>query len=174
MRCSSLCVAIAIGAVGEAMATERKAGVSICGCGFLGVYAMGAMKCILKCAPRYAERIESIYGSSSGSWIAVWVACGLDLDFLYKWVEQQIVEARQYKMGLLNPTFGMYRRMEKLLNEHLPRKAHHISRGRLKVSMTVLPQWENRVVSSFNTRKELINASGHSLSSLWKRGWNPD
>lgn len=131
--------------------------ISFAGCGFVGPYQSGVVKCLLERAPELLG--QEFYGTSAGALLAVWIVCKLELALLDEWVEQMFCDSRRYVLGLLNPRFDLYARLEKLLEDNLPRRAHHMVKGRVQISMTVFPQWKNWAVSDFTTRKELINVS---------------
>ena len=92
--------------------------------------------------------------SSSGCFAAVPLACGLDPYEGCKrdWGKYMTHFDSRY-LGCLYDTKHFY---YNLWNDYLPPDAHTRCSGRLFVSVTTYPSLQNKVVSQFSTREELI------------------
>lgn len=132
--------------------------ISFCGAGFMAIYHVGVLKCIQDHAPHLLKRVKTISGASSGSLIAVWVACNLNISDLLKWMEDTFRASYNYRLGVINPWYNIYRRIRQLLEQHLPRDAHLRVRGRIGIAITTLPYFKTVIISDPTTRKELIDA----------------
>lgn len=53
--------------------------ISFAGCGFMGIYYVGASSCILERFPRFIQDASKFYGSSSGALMAATLAIGIPL-----------------------------------------------------------------------------------------------
>lgn len=53
--------------------------ISFAGCGFMGIYYVGATGCILERFPRFVEDASKIYGSSAGALMAAALTTGTPL-----------------------------------------------------------------------------------------------
>jgi hypothetical protein len=100
------------------------------------------------------DRIKFL-ASSSGTFAAVPLACGLDP---YDWCRRDWAKCIEHfesrgALGCLYDTKHFY---YNLWDEYLPKDAHVRCSGRLFISVTLFPSMKNRVVSQFNSREELI------------------
>ena len=139
---------------------DRRQEISFGGCGFLGVYHIGVGKCIVDIAPHLFDEFEGFYGASAGAITAVGAACKCDPMAAYKWVKKMFEASREHRLlGMLHPSFDLYARLRKFLEEFLPKDAHLLCRHKVKISLTTLAERKNWLVSNFTTRKELINVS---------------
>lgn len=140
------------------MADNEQLKISFGGCGFLGVYHAGVGKCVKDHAPHLFTRFDTFYGASAGAITAVCAACKSDPMVPYKWVKKTFEASRKYRFGMLHPSFDLYTRLRDFLEGFLPKNAHRLARGRVKISLTTFPEKKNWLVTDFNTRNELINA----------------
>ncbi len=144
---------------------KRRTEISFGGCGFLGVYHAGVGKCVCDYAPHLFSEFSYFYGASAGSLSAVFAACRCDPMEAYKWVKKTFEASRKYTLGMVSPSFDLYKRLRAFLEDFLPRNAHRLCRGKVEISLTTLSSRGlpvNWLVSDFNTRKELINVCLHS------------
>ena len=137
---------------------DRKLQISFGGCGFLGVYHIGVGKCVVDHSPHLFDEFDGFYGASAGAISAVCAACKSDPMVPYKWVKKTFEASRKYRvLGMLHPSFDLYGRLRKFLEELLPKDAHRRARGKVKISLTTFPAMKNWIMSDFTTRKELID-----------------
>ena len=134
--------------------------ISFGGCGFIGVYHIGVLKCIQERVRSLMDWLQDFYGTSAGAVMATYAACKIDAMLAYKSVKKTFEASREHgPLGFLHPSFDVYARLRAFLEESLPTDAHRLSRGKLHISLSDLSSMQNRLVSSFTTRKELINVS---------------
>jgi len=95
--------------------------------------------------------------SSCGCYAAVPLACGLDP---YEWCKRDWGKCMRHftSRGLLGCFFDSKEFYFELWNDYLPDEAHILCSGRLFISVTIFPSLQNRVISNFPTRVDLINA----------------
>ena len=134
--------------------------ISFGGCGFLGVYHFGVLKCIQERAPCLLQWLQEFYGTSAGAMAATCVACSIDFMVAYKALMKGFEASREFgRLSILHPFFDAYTRIRSFFDDHLPSNAHILTRGKLQISLSVFPSLQSRLVSNFTTRKELINVS---------------
>ncbi|XP_043565139.1 patatin-like phospholipase domain containing 3 isoform X1 [Chiloscyllium plagiosum] len=132
--------------------------ISFAGCGFLGVYHIGAASSIQEHAPYLTRDATRIYGASAGAFTAAAVVCGVPLDSCCADVMKVAKEARKRHLGPLHPSFNLVKIIKNGLFRNLPENAHQLATGRLCISLTRVPDGENVLVSDFNSKEELIQA----------------
>ena len=143
----------------------RRDKISLGGCGLMGMYYVGVAQCFEEHerAEQFRSKIKKSYGSSAGSIACVLAACDCGWAQGYKLVrriwESANSNALLGRLGVLRPSFKLYKIVRDFLEEVLPRDAHRRCRGKVEISLTVLPEMRNWLVSDFNTRAELINVS---------------
>ena len=140
--------------------SPKKLEISFGGGGFLGVYHAGVVKCVKDHAPHLLDELEGFYGASSGAITAVCAASLVDPLVPYKWVKKTFEASRKYRLlGTLHPSFDLSRRVREFLEESLPPNAHKLARKKVWISLTTFSPHglNNWLVSSFTTRKELID-----------------
>ncbi|KAL4005412.1 hypothetical protein ACER0C_005125 [Sarotherodon galilaeus] len=113
---------------------KKEWSISFAGCGFMGIYYVGATSCILERFPRFIQDASKIYGASAGALTAA------------------------HKLGPLHPSFKLLQRVQDTLLKHLPEDAHVRASGKLSVSLTRVSDVKNVLVSEFDSREELIQA----------------
>ncbi|KAK4304711.1 hypothetical protein Pmani_023355 [Petrolisthes manimaculis] len=146
--------------------------VSLSGCGFLGVYLIGALHCLTHRCPRVV-RTAHFSGSSAGAIMAAAVVCGLPLNTVRAGFLRTAARARQQTMSTFSPGFRMDEQLTDGL-ESLPPDAHVKASGRLHVSVTRLRDGAHVVFSHWNTRQELIHTLRCSCFILgFSGGWPP-
>lgn len=139
--------------------------ISFGGCSFLGVYYAGVGKCVVDHAPHLFDDFDGFYGASAGAISAVVAACQSDPMVSYKWVKKTFEASRKYRvLGTLHPSFDLFPRLRRFLNDTLPKDAHKRCRGKVKISLTLFPSLKNWILSDFASRKELIDAVVASCS----------
>jgi len=107
------------------MSVKSPTALSFSGCGFLGVYHIGAARCF----QTHGKHILS----------------------------NDLAEStRKLKMGALNPQFNLSQKVEQMVDMVLPSDAHLTANGRVYISVTRKKCGKNFVISSFNSREDLI------------------
>lgn len=136
--------------------------ISFSGCGLLAFYHAGVGQCVQERAPHMLKKISAYYGASAGAITAVMAACKLDAKKGFTFLKTVHEASRHWalgRFGVFHPHFDLQRRLKEFLNDTLPRNAHRMCRGKVHISLTVLPEMRNWLVTDFNTRAELINVS---------------
>uniref|UniRef100_A0A1X7VDM8 PNPLA domain-containing protein n=1 Tax=Amphimedon queenslandica TaxID=400682 RepID=A0A1X7VDM8_AMPQE len=109
------------------------------------------------------SRLGMLYGASGGAFIAVNIACGMSPKIAMEFIVDLHERAVSFgccwgRFGTFHPRFQLVRRTREFFEKYLPPDAHKKCSGRVGVSMTVLPSMENKIITEFNTRAELIQA----------------
>lgn len=148
--------------------------VTFCGCGFLGVYLVGAATYLQDNVPSLLR--GHLAGSSVGSLIATCVACDVPLQILRENLLSTARMSRKYILGSFNPFFSLEDSLLQCTLRALPEDAHIRASGRVFLSLTRVSTLANEIVSEFNSRDELIQAlicccflpglSGYSVPSF--------
>lgn len=68
------------------------------------------------------------------------------------------IEARRRSLGPFNPSFNIHRLLLEGLEKFLPADAHFRVSGKLHISLTRVHDGKNVIVSTFDSREELIQA----------------
>uniref|UniRef100_A0A3P8SUC1 triacylglycerol lipase n=1 Tax=Amphiprion percula TaxID=161767 RepID=A0A3P8SUC1_AMPPE len=132
--------------------------ISFAGCGFMGIYYLGAISCILERFPRFIEGASKIYGCSAGALMAAILTLGIPLDKCCSDLMFMAKEARKHRLGPLHPAYNLMQIVQDSLLASLPEDAHVRASGRLCVSLTRVPDGKNLIVSEFSSRNDLIEA----------------
>ncbi|XP_056243663.1 patatin-like phospholipase domain-containing protein 2 [Seriola aureovittata] len=132
--------------------------ISFAGCGFMGIYYVGATSCILERFPCLLQDASHIYGASAGSLMAAVLTIGIPLEQCCADLMFMAKEARKYKLGPLHPAYNLLQIVHDSLLSSLPEDAHVRASGRLCVSLTRVSDRKNVLVSEYDTREELIQA----------------
>ncbi|XP_068224585.1 serine-rich adhesin for platelets-like isoform X2 [Palaemon carinicauda] len=130
--------------------------VTFCGCGFLGVYLVGAATYLQERAPHVLH--GRLAGSSVGSLIATCLACDVPLEYLHKTILATADVAQKYFMGPFNPFFPLEEPLMKNLLKMIPEDGHIKASGRLFLSLTRATTLTNEIVSEYSSRDELVRA----------------
>ena len=156
------------------ISSERRS-VSFAGCGFLGMYHIGAGMAIEEHVPGYIDRLEMFYGASAGAIVGVFAACGIHGVEGYKFVRELYDRAHSRTwmgpFGSLHPSFDLSGRVRVFLNKNLPLDAHRKCRGKVGISLTILSTLKNWIITDFNTRAELIQVSEYIIKKLMTLMW---
>ncbi|KAL6117126.1 pnpla3 [Pungitius sinensis] len=132
--------------------------LSFAGCGFLGIYHIGAASCLLEKAPYLLKGATKLYGASAGALTASVLASQACIAKCCEDVIEVAKEARKRNLGPLHPTFNLVKVIKSGLDRDLPSDAHVQASGRLCVSLTRVSDGENVLVSEFSSKEELIQA----------------
>uniref|UniRef100_UPI003AACCD42 patatin-like phospholipase domain-containing protein 2 n=1 Tax=Centroberyx gerrardi TaxID=166262 RepID=UPI003AACCD42 len=132
--------------------------ISFAGCGFMGIYYVGATGCILERFPRLIQDASKIYGASAGALMAAILTIGIPIEKTCADLMSMAKEARKRKLGPLHPAFNLMQLVRDSLLANLPEDAHVRASGKLCVSLTRVSDGKNVLVSEFDSRDELIQA----------------
>ncbi|CAF2358780.1 unnamed protein product [Rotaria sp. Silwood2] len=128
--------------------------LSLCGCGFLGVYHVGVISAFKEYAPEVLD--GKMAGCSAGSLVAACAMSGCCLGQMCSDALEIAIRARSRALGPLHPTFSIVDIIRNGLRRILPPNAHEICSGRLFISLTRWKDNKNVIISHFHTREELI------------------
>ncbi|XP_019371293.1 PREDICTED: patatin-like phospholipase domain-containing protein 2 isoform X3 [Gavialis gangeticus] len=132
--------------------------VSFAGCGFLGVYHIGAATCLQERAPRILRDARCIYGASAGALTGAVLVGGGSLAESCADVLVLAKEARKRNLGPLHPSFNIMKIIRDGLIKNLPENTHQLASGKLCISLTRVSDGSNVLVSDFNSKEEIIQA----------------
>ncbi|XP_074534016.1 patatin-like phospholipase domain-containing protein 2 [Halichoeres trimaculatus] len=132
--------------------------ISFAGCGFMGIYYVGACSCILERSPRFIRDASKICGASAGALMAAVLSLGIPLEKCCADLMFMAKEARKHKLGPLHPAYNLLQIVKDSLVRCLPEDAHILASGKLCVSLTRVSDQKNVLVSQFDSREELIQA----------------
>lgn len=145
--------------------------MSLSGCGFLGVYLIGAVDCLKYFSPSLLCNAV-ISGASAGALIGASVVCDMPLDNVRAGFLRTATEARKWTIGAFSPRFKFEDYLKTGL-ELLPEDAHIRARGRLYVSVTRLRDMSNVIFSDWESRSDLIQTLRCSCFILGFSGMQP-
>ncbi|XP_042651137.1 1-acylglycerol-3-phosphate O-acyltransferase Pnpla3-like isoform X1 [Tyto alba] len=137
---------------------ERGWSVSFAGCGFLGVYHIGAATCLQERAPHVIRDARHIYGASAGALAGAVLVGGGSLAQACADVLALAKEARKRNLGPLHPSFNVVKIIRDGLMRNLPENTHQLSSGRLCISLTRVSDGKNALISNFNSKEEVVQA----------------
>ncbi|XP_078112157.1 patatin-like phospholipase domain-containing protein 2 [Sander vitreus] len=132
--------------------------ISFAGCGFMGVYYVGACCCILERFPRLIQDASKICGASAGAVMAAIISVGIPIEKCCADLMRMAKEGRKRKLGPLHPAFNLLQIVRDSLMEGLPEDAHVRASGKLCVSLTRVPDGKNELVTKFDSKEELVQA----------------
>uniref|UniRef100_A0A674KDI3 triacylglycerol lipase n=1 Tax=Terrapene triunguis TaxID=2587831 RepID=A0A674KDI3_9SAUR len=137
---------------------ERGWSVSFAGCGFLGVYHIGAATCLQERAPHLIRDARKIFGASAGALAGAVLVGGGSLAEACADVLGLAKEARKRSLGPLHPSFNVIKIIRDGLFKNLPENTHQLSAGKLCISLTRVSDGKNVLVSNFNSKEEIVQA----------------
>ncbi|XP_043371576.1 patatin-like phospholipase domain-containing protein 2 isoform X2 [Dermochelys coriacea] len=135
---------------------ERGWSVSFAGCGFLGVYHIGAATCLQERAPHLIRDARKIFGASAGALAGAVLIGGGSLAEACADVLGLAKEARKRSLGPLHPSFNVIKIIRDGLFKNLPENTHQLSAGKLCISLTRASDGKNVLVSNFNSKEEIV------------------
>ncbi|CAI5444800.1 unnamed protein product [Caenorhabditis angaria] len=145
--------------------------ISLGGCGFLGVYQLGAIKMIYQHGKKLMDRTVRYAGCSSGSLAAAMLLlCPEKIDEALQNMYDVAEEINNHTLGVMKPGLIISQRLRTGMENVLPQDISK-AQNRLYVSVTKLMKLENELISSFESREHLIDvllASCHH--PLWSNG----
>lgn len=149
----------------------RKLCISLAGCGFLGVYLIGALDCLKSFSPSLLKN-ATFYGASAGALLGACIVCDVPLNIVRSGFLQTASEARKWAMGAFTPGFNFGDHLN-VGFETLPPDAHLRASGRLHVSMTRMKDMSNVMISEWNSREDLIQTLRCSCFIVGFSGMRP-
>jgi len=131
--------------------------LSFSGSGFLVVYQLGAVKCLLQHGTKCLSNVHRFAGASGGSLVATLLATDVSkhqvmLDTVYELARK----IRKWPMRALTPGFHVTEEIRKSMDRLLDEDAHLLVRKKAYVSVTNLTRWRNDIFTDFQSREELI------------------
>ena len=151
---------------------SNKTDIAFAGAGFMGMYHVGATKCIATIAPDLLQ--QRIGGTSAGGPVkncrhftnlfdtgalqGVFLMAKVPFeDMARNIVDLALISSKQL-LTTLNPTFNLSKLMREGMEEMLPDDIHLLVQDRLLVSMTKVWDRSNLVVNKFSSKAELLDA----------------
>ncbi|XP_076471620.1 patatin-like phospholipase domain-containing protein 4 [Babylonia areolata] len=137
---------------------------SFAGCGFLGVYHIGAMDCMEQHIPHILADAR-FAGASAGALMACCYICKVPLDAIVRRILMVSKEAYKHALGAFDPDLHVHSMLQDTLEQLLPHDAHVLCSGRLHISVSRLlslnfldmeNMTRNDIISEFGTRDQLI------------------
>lgn len=133
--------------------------LSLCGCGFLGVYHLGVLKGLIQHAPSFVGSFRHVAGASAGALIATILVCGPEkLDVCTDFSFNLANDIRKKRMGPLTPDFSLLDPVREFLGTNLPTDGYQRASGRLYISLTKKDKWNkltNEVATTYASNEEL-------------------
>ncbi|XP_076471480.1 uncharacterized protein LOC143301234 [Babylonia areolata] len=141
----------------EKNAAEKNVSFSLAGCGFLGIYHIGAAACLCEHVPHMIDNAK-FCGASAGSLIACCLICHVPMNECVDFTLRLARSSGQYPLGGWEPGINIEAILRSSIDQVLPANAHELCTDRLFISVTTLSSLKNQIISKFDTRKELIDA----------------
>uniref|UniRef100_A0A673VRB7 Patatin like phospholipase domain containing 4 n=1 Tax=Suricata suricatta TaxID=37032 RepID=A0A673VRB7_SURSU len=131
--------------------------LSFAGCGFLGIYHLGAASALYRHGGKFLKEVKAFAGASAGSLVATVLLTAPERiedcnDFTYKFAE----EIRRQPLGALTPGYNFMARLRSGIDWILPPNAHELAHKRLYISITNAKTRGNCLASAFSSREDLI------------------
>lgn len=131
--------------------------ISFSGCGFLGVYYLGAIQCLKNHGQSLLESFDKYGGTSAGSLAAATLlTCPQKLSRCKELTYDLAATVRKLPFGALSSGFKLSKKVEEMADDILPVNAHELASGRLYLSVTERRPRRNHLVSQFSSREHLI------------------
>lgn len=145
--------------------------VSFSGCGFIGVYHIGAASCLQTYAPFLLT--NKLAGASAGAMAAAALVGDVSLTDMAREVLKVACKANEKALGPFHPQFNLNEALHEGLDKVLPADIHIRATDRLHVSLTKVADRQNLIVSQFESREHLINTLLASCFIPLLSGWLP-
>uniref|UniRef100_A0A8C5L5I7 Acylglycerol transacylase n=2 Tax=Jaculus jaculus TaxID=51337 RepID=A0A8C5L5I7_JACJA len=137
---------------------ERGWSLSFAGCGFLGLYHVGATHCLSERAPHLLRHARMFFGCSSGALHVVAFLSRIPLEQILVILMDLVRKARSRNIGSLHPFFNINKCLRDGLQENLPDNVHQLISGRICISLTRVSDGKNILVSEFQSKDEVVDA----------------
>ena len=151
---------------------SHKTDFAFAGAGFMGLYHVGATKCINTIAPHLLQ--QRIGGTSAGGPVknyrhftnlfetgalqGVFLIAKVPFEEMARnIVDLALISSKQF-LTTLNPTFNLSKVMRESMEKMLPDNIHQVVQDRLLVSMTKVWKPSNLAVNKFSSKAELLDA----------------
>ncbi|XP_029786476.1 patatin-like phospholipase domain-containing protein 4 isoform X2 [Suricata suricatta] len=139
------------------IARMKHINLSFAGCGFLGIYHLGAASALYRHGGKFLKEVKAFAGASAGSLVATVLLTAPERiedcnDFTYKFAE----EIRRQPLGALTPGYNFMARLRSGIDWILPPNAHELAHKRLYISITNAKTRGNCLASAFSSREDLI------------------
>jgi patatin-like phospholipase domain-containing protein 2 len=144
--------------------------LSFSGCGFIGLYHVGAAACIKEFAPFLLR--NKIAGTSAGAMAAAALIGDVSMVDMAREVLQVVISASDKILGPFNPVFSLNDMLKEGLERVLPADIHIRANNRLHISISKAANRQNIIVSEFESREELINVILASSFIPFVSGWS--
>ncbi|XP_042260098.1 patatin-like phospholipase domain-containing protein 4 isoform X2 [Thunnus maccoyii] len=133
--------------------------LSFAACGFLGIYHLGAVGAFLRHGDKLLGSLRACAGASAGALVAAVMITAPDKlehckEFTYRFADS----VRRQRFGAVTPGYDFMLTLREGIEEILPSDAHSLATDRLHVSITHSKSGDNRLISRFTSREELIKA----------------
>ncbi|KAF6121110.1 patatin like phospholipase domain containing 3 [Phyllostomus discolor] len=132
--------------------------LSFAGCGFLGFYYLGVTCCLRDRAPHLLRNVCKFLGASSGSLHCVSFVAGVPLAQILHVLTDLVLKVRSQSLGIFQPSFSLHEFFREALHRHLPANVHELVSGKVGISLTRVSDWENVLVSDFQSKEEVVDA----------------
>ncbi|CAJ0949845.1 unnamed protein product, partial [Mesorhabditis belari] len=137
---------------------EEEIALSFSGAGFLAAYHFGVTACLVKNGEELLKRVEKVAGCSAGSLCATLVILAPNrLEEARLDTCNLAAEVRAQPFGALTPGYYLHERVKSLVDKYIPDDIS-VANGKLLISVTEKSTRENKMISEFETRDELISA----------------
>ena len=135
---------------------EKPNSVSFSGCGFLGMYHIGVASCLKMHAPNWVKNIDRVYGCSAGSIVGAMLLSDVCFGEACERMMNIVKDIRSRYLGPFSPGFKLNDTLLHDMRYGLPEDAHIKASGKLYISLTRFPDFQNVIVSDYQSREELI------------------
>lgn len=134
--------------------------LSFSGCGFLGLYHVGLIKCFQVHGSSILSNITKFGGASAGSLAAAVLAICPDKVPQCKRISLELAATvRKQRFGAFKSGFRLSNHVEKMVDSVLPDNAHETASGRVYLSITGKNNGKNYVISKYSSRADLIQVN---------------
>ena len=133
--------------------------IAFCGAGFLGIYHVGVVSCLKSHARRLLGKISKYGGCSAGALAACMLLCDIDMEECVHFVMNQASKVHKSTLGPLSRKFNIVEQIRKSSAKHLPVDAYQKASGKLYISLTRVADFQNVIVSQYDSNKDLIDVS---------------
>ncbi|XP_037701708.1 1-acylglycerol-3-phosphate O-acyltransferase PNPLA3-like [Choloepus didactylus] len=136
---------------------ERGWSLSFAGCGFVGFYHVGVTHCLSERVPHLLRDARMFFGASAGAVHCAAFLAGIPLESTICMLTNLAQRTRKRKLSIFHPSLSIKKYCREYLLEHLPDNVHQLVSGKLCTSLTRLSDWENVLVSDFQSKDELVD-----------------
>lgn len=131
--------------------------ISLCGCGFLGIYHLGVAACLRKHGQGFLKSVDKVGGASAGGLVGLVLVVGQDkIEDCVKFTYDLAEEISSKKLGALTPGFSLLTPLKTFLETMIPEDAYKKATDKLYLSLTNVGTNKNEIVSKYSSNEELI------------------